>query len=162
MLTGLATATFPDGSLPEVMDAVRIAANVFAAGQETTVRLLAYQLQVLAEQPDLQELLRKERDRIPNFMEEALRHESPVKGQFRLAKVNANVGGVDIPAGTTVMALQAGANHDPRVFEEPDEFQPERSNARHHVTFGLGIHACPGAPSRAPKPVSASSGSSTG
>jgi cytochrome P450 family 150 subfamily A5 len=146
VITGLATARFPDGSLPEVMDVVRIAANLFAAGQETTVRLLAYQLQVIAEHPDLQELLRQERDRIPNFIEEALRHESPVKGQFRLARVKTDVGGVDIPAGTTLMALQAGANHDPRVFEEPDEFQPERHNARNHVTFGLGVHVCPGAP----------------
>ena len=40
VMTGLATATFPDGSLPEVIDVVRIAANLFAAGQETTVRLL--------------------------------------------------------------------------------------------------------------------------
>ncbi|MFC5753252.1 cytochrome P450, partial [Actinomadura rugatobispora] len=40
VLTGLATATFPDGSTPDVGDAVRVAANLFAAGQETTVRLL--------------------------------------------------------------------------------------------------------------------------
>ena len=39
-LTGLATAKFPDGSTPEVIDVVRVAANLFAAGQETTVRLL--------------------------------------------------------------------------------------------------------------------------
>ena len=56
VLTGLATATFPDGSLPEVIDVVRIAANLFAAGQETTVRLLADALQMLGEQPELQEL----------------------------------------------------------------------------------------------------------
>jgi ferredoxin len=40
VLTGLATATFPDGSTPSVDDVVRVAANLFAAGQETTVRLL--------------------------------------------------------------------------------------------------------------------------
>src|SRR5262245_57753446 len=44
VLTGLAQATFPDGSLPEVIDVVRIAANLFAAGQETTVRLLSSDL----------------------------------------------------------------------------------------------------------------------
>ena len=42
VLTGLATATFPDGSIPDVLDVVRIAANLFAAGQETTVRLLSF------------------------------------------------------------------------------------------------------------------------
>src|SRR5437879_91484 len=40
VLTGLATATFPDGSTPDVTDVARVATNVFSAGQETTVRLL--------------------------------------------------------------------------------------------------------------------------
>ena len=40
-MTGLASAKFPDGSTPEVIDVVRIAANLFAAGQETSVRMLA-------------------------------------------------------------------------------------------------------------------------
>ena len=87
VLTGLATATFPDGSLPEVIDVVRVAANLFAAGQETTVRLLATALQLLGERPELQQLLRADRDRIPNFVEEMLRFESPIKGDFRLSRV---------------------------------------------------------------------------
>ena len=86
VITGLATATFPDGSLPDVMDVVRVAANLFAAGQETTVRLLASALQCIAEDNDLQELLRNEREPIPNFVEETLRFESPVKGDFRLSR----------------------------------------------------------------------------
>ena len=67
VLTGLATATFPDGSLPEVIDVVRVAANLFAAGQETTVRLLASAFQMLGERPELQDLLRADRDRIPEL-----------------------------------------------------------------------------------------------
>src|ERR687892_711296 len=51
VLTGLATATFPDGSTPEVADVVRIAANLFAAGQETTVRLLGTALQMIGDHP---------------------------------------------------------------------------------------------------------------
>ena len=74
VLTGLATATFPDGSVPEVADVVRVAANLFSAGQETTVRLLSAAVKVLAEQPALQQLLRAERDRIPNFVEETRRN----------------------------------------------------------------------------------------
>src|SRR4029453_1692282 len=70
VLTGLATATFPDGSLPDVGDVVRVAANLFAAGQETTVRLLGAAVQVLAEDADLQRSLRGDRDRLPNFIEE--------------------------------------------------------------------------------------------
>ncbi|MHB8465816.1 MAG: cytochrome P450 [Acidimicrobiales bacterium] len=146
VLTALATTTFPDGSLPEVGDAVRVAANLFAAGQETTVRLLAAALQLLGERPDLQQLLRAERDRIPNFIEEMLRVESPVKGDFRLSRVPTTVAGVDIPAGTTLMVLNGAANRDPRRFEDPAEFRVDRRNAREHLAFGRGIHACPGGP----------------
>ncbi|HLN05551.1 MAG TPA: cytochrome P450 [Acidimicrobiales bacterium] len=146
VLSGLASATFKDGSVPEVIDVVRVAANIFAAGQETTVRLLAAAVQHLAEHPDLQTRLRTERDRIPNFVEEMLRYEGPVKGDFRLARRATTVGGVEIPAGTTVMVLNAAANRDPRKFEQPDAFDPDRENARQHVAFGHGVHVCPGAP----------------
>lgn len=146
VMTGLATATFPDGSLPEVIDVVRIAANLFAAGGETTVRLLSSALQLIGERPELQHLLRNNPERIPNFVEETLRLESPVKGDFRLARRPVTVGGVDIPAGTTVMVLNGAANHDPRRFERPHEFEVDRANARQHLAFGHGAHTCPGAP----------------
>jgi cytochrome P450 len=146
VLTAMAAATFPDGSTPEVIDVVRVAANLFSAGQETTVRLLSAALKVIAERPDIQHLLRSERDRIPNFLEETLRIESPVKGDFRLARVPTTVGGVDVPAGATVMVLNGAANRDPQQFEDPDTFDPARPNARRHIAFGRGIHSCPGAP----------------
>jgi cytochrome P450 len=146
VLTGLAAATFPDGSTPEVIDVVRVAANLFAAGQETTVRLLGSAIKILAEQPELQALLRSDRALIPNFIEETLRFESPVKGDFRLAKVPTTVGGVDLPAGTTVMLVNAAANRDPGRFDDPATFDPDRANARTHLSFGRGIHTCPGAP----------------
>ena len=146
VLTGLATATFPDGSTPEVIDVVRVAANLFAAGQETTVRLLGSALQMIAEDRELQQLLRSERHRIPNFIEETLRMESPIKGDFRLSRVPTTVGGVDLPAGTTVMLVNAAANRDPRRFDDPSTFDIDRENARHHLAFGRGIHTCPGAP----------------
>jgi cytochrome P450 family 150 subfamily A5 len=146
VLTGVAAATFPDGSTPEVIDAVRVAANLFAAGGETTVRLLSTAAMLLAEDPELQAALRSDRGLIPNFVEECLRYESPVRGDFRLSKVPVTVGGVDLPAGTTVMLLNAAANRDPAKFPDPDVFDPRRDNARSHVTFGRGVHTCPGAP----------------
>jgi cytochrome P450 len=146
VLTGLATAKFPDGSMPEVIDVVRVAANLFAAGQETTVRLLGVALQLIGERPDLQKQLREDRGRILNFVEECLRYESPVKGDFRLSRVATTIGGVPIPAGTTVMVLNGAANRDPRRFESPSEFRVDRPNAREHLAFGSGVHTCPGAP----------------
>ncbi|UYP21110.1 cytochrome P450 [Rhodococcus sp. Z13] len=146
VLTGLATATFPDGTLPPVEDVLRIAANVFSAGQETTVRLLSSALRLIAERPDIQKALRSEPERIPNFVEETLRFESPIKGDFRLAKTPTTVGGVDVPAGSIVMLVNGAANRDPRQFADPNEFDLERRNARTHIAFGRGVHSCPGAP----------------
>jgi cytochrome P450 len=146
LLSEIAQATFPDGSTPEVIDVVRIAANLFSAGQETTVRLIGAAFQLLAEDPELQRTLRERRELIPNYIEECLRFESPVKGDFRLARVTTTVGGVEIPAGTTVMVLNGAANRDPRRFEHPDQFEVERENAREHLAFGRGIHSCPGGP----------------
>ena len=97
MLTKLATATFPDGSTPEVIDVVRIAANLFLGGQETTVRLLATSFQLLAERADLQQHLRDDPSRIPRLRRGVPAIESPVKGDFRLARRRTTVGGVDIP-----------------------------------------------------------------
>ena len=95
----MAKATFPGGAIPEPMDVARIAANLFAAGQETTVRLLSYAFQTIGERPDIQQRLRADRSLIPNFVEECLRIEGPVKGDFWLAKKPTTVGGVDIAAG---------------------------------------------------------------
>ena len=146
ILSGLAKATFPDKSVPTPLDVARIAANLFAAGQETTVRLLSYAFQVVGERPDLQKRLRDDRSLIPNFVEECLRMEGPVKGDFRLAKKPTKVGGVDIPAGTFLYIANSAANRDSRKFEKPGEFKIDRENARLHVAFGRGRHTCPGAP----------------
>ena len=86
VLTDLALATYQDGSTPDVVSVVRTASFLFAAGQETTARLLAVALKYLAEYPELQDELRAHRERIPDFIEEALRIESPVKADFRLAR----------------------------------------------------------------------------
>jgi len=156
VMTGLATATFPDGSLPEVHDIMLIASNLFAAGQETTARLLGVMFRLIGERPELQQLLRKEREHLPNFIEECLRLETPLQSSFRLTRVPVTIGGVALPAGTTVMLLPAAANRDPRRFDDPAEFRLGRPNWRQHLAFGSGVHACAGAPlARAEARVSA-------
>jgi cytochrome P450 len=146
VMTGLATATFPDGSLPPVEDVMKIASNLFSAGQETTARLLGTMLQTLGDRPDLQERLRDDRSLIPAFVEESLRMEPPIKGTFRLSRVPTVVGTTEIPAASTVMVLPSAANRDPREFEDPDELRLDRANGRQHIAFGHGIHTCAGAP----------------
>src|SRR3546814_12929580 len=89
--------------LPDVTHVVRTATFLFAAGQETTARLLAAALKHLAEHPEMQDQLRDDRSKIPDFLEEVLRVESPVKTDFRLTTQTTTVGGVRVAAGTPLM-----------------------------------------------------------
>ena len=146
VLTELATANYPDGSTPEVIDVVRTATFLFAAGQETTAKLLGAALQVLGTRPDIQQKLREDRSLIPGFIEESLRMENPTKTDFRLARKPTRVGGVDIAAGTVLMVLASAVNRDPRRFDDPHEFKLDRKNVREHMAFARGVHSCPGAP----------------
>lgn len=146
VLTAIATAKYPDGSTPEVIDVVRTATFLFAAGQETTAKLLGAALQILGDRPDIQQTLREDRSRIPVFIEECLRMESPVKTVFRMVRKSTTVGDLDAPAGTTVMVAPGAANRDPRRFENPHEFDIDRKNVREHLAFSRGIHSCPGSP----------------
>jgi len=145
VMSQMASVRFPDGELPEVIDVVRIAAIMFAAGQETTARLLGTGMRILAEQPSLADELRSDPEAIRNFIEECLRFESPIKGPFRLALRDTRLAGVDIPMGSVLMAMNGAANRDPRVFEDGDRFDAKRPNARRHIAFGHGEHFCPGA-----------------
>lgn len=146
VLTLLAEAKYPDGSIPDVIDVVRLATFLFAAGQETTTKLLSAAARLIAEEPDAQRLLREDASGVPLFIEETLRMESPVKSDFRLVRRSTTLADVDVPAGASVLLLPGAANRDPRRFDNPNEFQIERRNAREHIAFGRGIHACPGAP----------------
>jgi cytochrome P450 len=146
VLTALATAKYPDGSTPEVIEVVRSATFLFAAGQETTAKLLTAALRVLGDRPDIQQRLRDDRSLIPNFIEESLRMDSPVKSDSRLARKTTTLGGLDIPAGTVVVVLPGAVNRDPRRFENPHEFRLDRANVREHMAFARGVHSCPGGP----------------
>jgi cytochrome P450 len=145
VMSRLATVRFPDGELPEVMDVVRLAFILFAAGQETTARLLCAGMRFLCEHPTVAEDLRGDSEAISNFVEECLRLEGPIKGSFRLALRDTTLAGVDIPAGSVLMAIVGAANRDPRIFEDPDRFDAGRSNARRNIAFGHGEHFCIGA-----------------
>jgi cytochrome P450 len=146
VLTALATSTYPDGSLPDTESIVRLATFLFGAGQDTSARLMASSLRFLAENQDLQATLRADRHRIPEFIEEVLRLESPTMSDFRMTQKTTRIGEVNIPAGTTVMLHPGASNRDPRKFAEPDQFRLDRENLREHIAFGRGVHSCPGGP----------------
>jgi len=145
-LSELAHAKFPDGTAPTLKDVVNIAEFLFTAGQDTSARLITTALRFLGERPELQQQLRRQRDLIPNFLEEVLRVEPPVKCNFRVARVPVKVGDLDLAPGTTVMLLTGAINRDPDRFERPAELMIDRPNARDHLSFSRGIHSCAGAP----------------
>jgi cytochrome P450 len=143
-LTKIALAKFPDGSTPTVADLARLSSFLFAGGRGTTVHLLATAVQFLAENPGLQKVLRDDRTKIPNYVEEVLRLESPIKANFRLTRKSTELGGAAIKAGTTVTMLLGGCNRDPRQFENPNALDIDRPNSANHIAFGRGIGSCPG------------------
>jgi cytochrome P450 len=82
---------------------------------------------------------------VPIAVEEALRLWPPFFGFFRRATGDTQLAGVDIPAGGDVYLGWASANRDPAVFDDPNRFRLDRGRNR-HLSFGFGVHACPGAP----------------
>ena len=145
LLSEIATATFPDGSLPSVSDIVRHATTLFGAGQDTTAQFVTALMRIIAENPDIQADLRADAGRIPDFIEEGLRMVAPTKTNHRMVVKSTTLGGVDLPAGTTVAVIIAAMNRDPRRFEAPYEFRMGRPRSREHFAFGRGPHTCPGA-----------------
>lgn len=118
---------------------------LLVAGNETTSNLLAHFAQLMVEHPDQWEILRNNRELVPNAIEEALRYESPIQGFFRTTTQPVALHGQDIPENAKVMMLYASANRDSAQFVDADRFDVRRPIGN-HVAFGNGIHLCLGAP----------------
>ena len=117
-----------------------------SAGGESTTSLTGTGVRILAERPDLQARLRREPDLIPAFVEEACRIDPPFRGHYRRVVADTTLGGVALPAGSTLVLSWTAANHDRDAFPNPDDIDLDRPNPRQHVGFGWGIHLCVGAP----------------
>lgn len=146
ILTELAQSKYPDGGIPNEMEPVKTAMFLFAAGQDTSAKLIGNSLRRICEDPALQAELRADTSKIEPFLEEVLRLEGSVKANFRLAKRNCKIGDLEIPAGKKVVIWVAAANRDPRRWENPEEFRIGRPKIKEHLAFGRGAHVCAGAP----------------
>jgi cytochrome P450 len=120
--------------------------TLLSAGGESTTSLLGNAIHMLAFQPELQACLRDKPELITSFIEEALRLESPFRYHLRHATRSTELGGVRIPAGSTMLLFWGAANRDPAEYDRPDEVVLDRPASRHHLAFGRGIHLCVGAP----------------
>ena len=113
------------------------------AGHDTTATLIANGLDLLFRFPDQMALLRADRKLMKPAIEEMLRYESPLQMGNRRAVTDVTVQGQDYPAGTFFHVGIGSANHDERVFPDPETFDIARRPNR-HLAFGNGIHTCAG------------------
>ncbi len=115
------------------------------AGFETTVNLIGNAIVLLLQHQDQLEMLRKNPDLWPGAVEEVLRLDAPVQMTSRTTACDLELAGHHLAAHQTIALLLGGANRDPDVFDEPDRFDITRVNAKDHLSFSSGVHACLGA-----------------
>ncbi len=125
--------------------AIGIGVVLVGAAGESTASLVGSAARLLAERPELQATLRREPERLPAFIEEAVRLESPFRGHYRAVVRPACLGGVALETGDRLLLLWASANRDAARFARPDELDLARPHPREHLGFGRGIHFCVGA-----------------
>jgi cytochrome P450 len=122
-----------------------VSLSTIVAGLTTTTHALANGVHLLLQHPGLWEELKSDPERhIEAFVEEALRLESPVQGLLRRAKVDVELHGVSIPAGSLVNVRFGAGNRDERQFVHPDDVDLTRRRPRAHLAFGVGAHVCLG------------------
>jgi cytochrome P450 len=134
-----------DSGTLEEGEVVIILHTLLGAGGETTSSLVGNAVRLLADDLELQQLLREQPKLIDTFVEEALRLESPFRQQMRSIPHDTTLGGLTIPAGSTAVLLFGSANRDPTQFDHPDDVDLNRGSPRRHLAFGHGIHYCVGA-----------------
>jgi cytochrome P450 len=134
-----------DGRPLDDNDYVVLLAAFLGAGHHSTTSAMASLVYEVFSRPNVRESLQRDPKMIVGAVEESLRLRPPFYGFFRRATRNVAVSGVEIPAECDVYMGWAAANRDPKVFESPTEFRFDRERNR-HLSFGFGIHTCPGAP----------------
>lgn len=118
--------------------------SLLTAGIDTTVGGIGGMLVHLGSPNGAWNRLQDEPKLVNSAVEEALRLDSPVHGFHRTAKVDTEIAGFPVEAGTKVLCVLGAANTDPeRWGDNADEFQVDR-NPTGHLAFGAGVHVCVG------------------
>ena len=149
LLSDLVHARFDAGERAgerlEMNELLSVIEQLLVAGNETTTKMIAAGMLLLLEHPEQMAAVQADHSLIPNLVEEALRLESPVQMLPRVAKVDVEVGGVAIDAGSVLMMMYGCANRDDAKYPDAASFDHARANARTNLAFGQGPHFCPGA-----------------
>ncbi|MGH3634457.1 MAG: cytochrome P450 [Mycobacterium sp.] len=122
-----------------------LAGLLLGAGFVTTTHVFGKAVVVLVRHPDQLAALCANPEGWPNAIEEILRYDTTGQMSARVAIEHVDIQGYPVRAGDAILLLLGGANRDPEVFEHPDIFDTTRTNAREHLSFGSGVHACLGA-----------------
>jgi cytochrome P450 len=143
----LVHATDADGERLSHAEVATILFGLLLAGHESTTHLLSNAVRrFLEHRCAAWEPLCRDSSLIPNAIEEVLRFDPPVVIWRRKTKVAVCLHEVEVPADANLLLLIGAANRDEVVFTSPDTFDIARTNARDHLTFGMGNHLCLGAP----------------
>lgn len=143
ILGDTARATIDDGPVPTRL-AVHIISGLLVAGNETTTATLGAAMKRMIDEPGMEARLRAEPERIPDFIEEVLRLESPLQCTFRTNREAATFGDEELPKDALVVLRFGAGNRDPKRFADPDKLDIDRPRIRQHLAFGGGIHMCIG------------------
>lgn len=117
---------------------------LIVGGNDTTRNSISGGVVALNQFPDEYEKLRKDPGLIPNMVSEIIRWQTPISHMRRLAKEDIEFHGKQIAKGDKVVLWYASGNRDAEVIHQADRFLIDRDNARHHLSFGFGIHRCMG------------------
>ncbi|MBT4045013.1 MAG: cytochrome P450 [Rhodospirillaceae bacterium] len=117
---------------------------LIVGGNDTTRNSMTGGLLALHNNPGEMEKLRSDPDLVPNMVQETIRFQTPVIHMRRTVLEDTALNGQQIAKGDKVALWYISGNFDDTVFEDPYEFQVDRTNARRHLSFGAGIHRCVG------------------
>ncbi|MBT6949626.1 MAG: cytochrome P450 [Gammaproteobacteria bacterium] len=117
---------------------------LIVGGNDTTRNSISGGVLALNKYPDQYQKLRENPDLIPNMVAEIVRWQTPVIHMRRTALADIELGGKKIKEGDKVVMWYLSGNRDESVFEDPEKFIIDRTNARAHVAFGFGVHRCMG------------------
>jgi cytochrome P450 len=139
--TGVLAGATADLAPSEV---VSNAAVMMFGGIETSEGMTTSLFWHLLTTPGALDAVREDRSLIANAVEESLRLEPAAGRVDRYATADVELGGSQIRRGDLVIVSLTAANRDPATFPSPDEFDLSRPNARVHLSFAQGTHACVG------------------
>jgi cytochrome P450 len=145
-VSSLVQAGYAGGDALSREETVSIMLQMLFAGHETTTRLIGNSFRRLLEHRESWEAICRDPGLIPNAIEEVLRFDGSVIAWRQKTKEPVEIGEARLPKDAKLLLLLASANRDPAVFPDPDRFDIRRPNAREHLSFGVGVHNCLGAP----------------